>query len=48
MQSIATAVEAEFDKVKGQMDGSGKDGKWGKGFLPIKELKPQKLEKEDQ
>ena len=37
MQSIATAVGAEFDKVKTQMDGSGKDGKWGKGFLPIKE-----------
>ena len=33
MQSIATAVEAEFEKVKTQMDGGGKDGKWGERGL---------------
>ena len=46
-----SAVEAEFEKVKQKLDqNDGNQGREGKpkGFLPLKELKPPKLAKEEQ
>ena len=49
LQSMASAIEAEFQKVRQELEQTGRgDGKQGKGFLPLKELKPPKLAKEEQ
>ena len=51
LQSITGAVQVEFTKLQQQIDqgGTKESGtKLGKGFLPIKELKPHKLSKEEQ
>ena len=55
LESIASAVQAEFSKLQQQIDdsaakGSGHDSgpKFNRGFIPIKELKPPKLVKEEQ
>ena len=51
LQDISNAVQLEFNKLQQQIEqGNPRDGgnKNGKGFLPIKELKPPKLGKEEQ
>ena len=50
LQNIAQVVEEEFQRLKQQIEQSayGGESKTGKGFLPVKELKPPKLGKEDQ
>ena len=50
-ESISGAVQVEFTKLQQQIDQVGtKDSgpKLGRGFLPLKELKPPKLSKEEQ
>ena len=55
LESIASAVQVEFNKLQQQIDDSSARGsghepgaKFTRGFLPIKELKPPKLAKEEQ
>ena len=51
LQSITGAVQVEFTKLQQQLDqGSTREAgpKLGKGFLPIKELKPNKFCKEEE
>ena len=51
LQTITGAVQVEFSRLQQQIDqGSTRDAgpKLGKGFLPIKELKPNKLSKEEE
>ena len=51
LQTISNAVQVEFTKLQQQIDqtGSSKDaGKSERSFLPLKELKPSKLGKEEQ
>ena len=51
LQSITGAVQVEFTKLQQQIvqGGTREAGtQLGKGFLPIKELKPHKLSKEEQ
>ena len=51
LQTISSAVQSEFMKLQQQIDQGGQrdaGGKSGKGFLPLKELKPPKLGKEEQ
>ena len=50
-QGIVDAVQLELDKLQKQIElGSSKDSgnKFGKSFIPVKELKPPKLCKEEQ
>ena len=54
LQGLTAAVQVEFNKLQQQIDQSGEgsrgDGgnRGGKSFLPVKELKPPKLCKEEQ
>ena len=56
---MTTAVQAELVKLQQQIDdgaarvpgasgGAGGEHKFNKGFIPVKELKPVKLAKEEQ
>ena len=50
-ESISSVVQVEFTKLQQQIDQVGtKDSgqKFGRGFLPVKEVKPPKLSKEEQ
>ena len=51
LQTITGAVQVEFSRLQQQIDQGGtRDAgpKFGKGFLPVKELKPNKLAKEEE
>ena len=55
MESVASAVQAEFSKLQQQVDdsaakSSGHDSgpKFNRGFIPVKQLQPAKLVKEEQ
>ena len=51
LQTITGAVQTEFTKLQEQIEqGAAREPghKFGKGFLPVKELKPPKLAKEEQ
>ena len=51
LQTIAGAVQAEFSKLQQQIDESATrepGQQFSRGFLPVKELKPPRLAKEEQ
>ena len=48
LQKLGTVLEQELRQVQQQVSGKPADPKYGKGFLPLKELRPPKLAKDEQ
>ena len=50
LQKMGQLIESELREVQQQVSSrpGGGDGKYGKGFLPLKELRPPKLAKDEQ
>ena len=50
LQKMGQIIESELREVQQQVSSrpGGGDGKYGKGFLPLKELRPPKLAKDEQ
>ena len=48
LQKMGAVLEEELRQVQQQVGGKQADPKYGKGFLPLKELRPPKLAKDEQ
>ena len=48
LQKLGTVLEQELRQVQQQVGDKQADPKYGKGFLPLKELRPPKLAKDEQ